>query len=303
MHRLFTAHLTHNPLFRSPLTLGAVLVMLTSATPGFGQSAGAKLGQKSGPVRVQPVSQAVSQTAGEPAVQVGAPATGHSIGHRHCCNRPEVFLLRGGAGYWPRVASFEETLRSSGLEPKTIYHWQHRGLADEIASAYQAGELAGPITIIGYSSGADAACWMSERLNKAGVPVTTLILIESTFGISVPSNVSYCFNIYESRGWTDKIPAFRGIPVEAKNPNTQLFNTNVTYHPELAGLQERNHFTMAVTRQMHTMLTNIIIERNQQLQAAVPEAGPQMPAESEGSGAGEGPAQEARLPNSESVLK
>jgi hypothetical protein len=155
------------------------------------------------------------------------------------------------------------------------------------------------VSIIGYSSGADAACWMSERLNKAGVPVTNLLLIESTFGIDVPANVEYCFNIYQSR-WADAVPAFRGIPVSKLNPNTQLSNVNVKYHPELKVLAERNHFTMGVTRSMHSYLGDILAQRVFQ-QPAVP----QTPAESGGAGEGtsDGPAEEAARPDESTLRK
>jgi hypothetical protein len=192
----------------------------------------------------------------QPVVHSTAPG----VGHRHCCNRPEVFLLRGGAGYFPRASHFEDALRARGFQPRTIPHWGHRRVADDIASAYFAGELAGPVTIIGYSSGADAACWMCSRLNKAGVPVTNLVLIESTIGVAVPANVSFCYNIYESR-WADAVPAFRGIAVAAKDPHTELLNVDVNRHPELAPLAERNHFTIASSRAMHSHISELLAQR------------------------------------------
>lgn len=272
MYQLIKAYLTQSAQFRTRLMLGALLIVCCSATPSFAQK--------------------------PPAIPHKPPSVPQSVGHRKCCNRPEVFLLRGGAGYWPKVAEFEAALEARGFAPKTIYHWQHRGLADEITSAYKAGELAGPVTIVGYSSGADAACWMSERLNKSGVPVTNLILIESTFGIAVPTNVSYCVNIYQSRGWTDKIPAFRGIPVAKYNPNTELHNINVKYHPDLAVLAERNHFTMGVASEMHTYLGDILVQRNPQLQIGARAVG-----EDQGSSDGEGSDKEARLPNAETIQR
>jgi hypothetical protein len=285
------------------MMLSALIIVLCSASPGMAQLAGNKFGQATARnvsrTVVQPVVQQVEQPAGMTNGQTSGQAVARSVGHRHCCNRPEVFLLRGGAGYWPKVSQFEEVLRTRGFEPRTIYHWEHRGLADEIASAYRAGELAGPVTIVGYSSGADAACWMSERLNKAGVPVTNLILIESTFGIDVPTNVSFCYNIYQSR-WADAVPAFRGIAVNAQNPNTQLFNVDVRYHPELAVFAERGHFTMASASPMHNYLSDLLAQRVFQPQTA---AQPNGEGEESSEGSSEGPAQEASRPNAGTVRK
>jgi hypothetical protein len=303
MSRLVHSVLSLKSQWRTLSILGGLAIAFSAST-SYGQSAGQKLlGGKAKPVSrtvTRPVSQTAEQAPVQTSVESSGPAAGQSVGHRRCCNRPEVFLLRGGAGYWPRVGNFEETLRSRGFEPKTIYHWQFRGLADEIATAYHAGELAGPVTIVGYSSGADAGCWMCERLNKANVPVTTLVLIESTFGISVPSNVNYCFNIYESRGWTDKIPAFRGIPVETRGQYTHLDNVDVKYHSELGGLSDLNHFTMGVNSRMHTMLADLLVQRNQQLQQPA-----QQPAsEGETFGAGEAAAsRDEFFPNGNTVRK
>ncbi|WP_010585796.1 alpha/beta hydrolase family protein [Schlesneria paludicola] len=185
----------------------------------------------------------------------------HGVGHRRCCNRPEVFLLRGGAGYFPRAAQFEDALRCRGFEPRTICHWNHRGVADEIAEAYYAGELAGPVTIIGYSSGADAACLMCSRLEKAGVPVTNLVLVESTFGLAVPANVEYCYNVYQSR-WADAVPVFRGVAVEAKGMHTQLVNVDVNDYPQMTPLTNHNHFTIVSVPELHSLVGNVLAQRN-----------------------------------------
>ena len=285
MKRLLPAIMARKTLIRSPQMWGALAIVLFSVTPGIGQVAGNKM--------LRPKAIKVSRTTVESQPQTvaapSAPAAMQSVGHRHCCNRPEVFLLRGGAGYWPKVGQFEESLRARGFEPRTIYHWQFRGLADEVARSYHAGELAGPVSIIGYSSGADSACWMSERLNKAGVPVTNLILIESTLGADVPSNVSFCYNIYQSR-WADAVPAFRGIAISAHNPNTQLYNVDVRYHPELANLAELNHFTMGVSPEMHNYLGDILAQRVYQQQPAMQVPGD---VDESGEGTGKAPAREA----------
>lgn len=185
----------------------------------------------------------------------------YTVGHRRCCNRPEVFLLRGGAGYFPKATQFEDALRCRGFEPKTICHWNHRGVADDIADAYYAGELAGPVTIIGYSSGGDAACLMCARLEKSGVPVTNLVLVESTFGLSVPANVQFCYNVYQSR-WADSVPIFRGVAVEAKSPHTQMVNVDVNNYPQMAPLTNHNHFTIVGVPELHALVGNVLTQRN-----------------------------------------
>lgn len=183
--------------------------------------------------------------------------------------RPDVVLIRGGAGYWPGVSSLAQELADHGFSPRVIMGASHSIYARSIADHFHAGQRSGPVTIIGYSSGADYACRMSRLLGERNVPVSTLVLIESTLGTPVPENVDYCINLYESRPATDWIPAFRGVPVQAANPQTNLVNLDSRSNGELQWLTEYNHFTVVSNSQSHVMLRNLLLLRqSQQAQVA-----------------------------------
>jgi hypothetical protein len=185
--------------------------------------------------------------------------------------RPEVVLIRGGAGYWPGVSALSQELSDHGFSPRVIMGLTHSIHARSIADQYFAGQRSGPITIIGYSSGADYACRMSRLLGERGVPVSTLVLIESTLGTTVPNNVDYCVNIYESRPATDWIPAFRGVPVQATNSQTNLLNLDSRANGDLQWMTQYNHFTVVSNSQSHVMLRNLLqIRESQQTQPVQP---------------------------------
>lgn len=186
--------------------------------------------------------------------------------------RPEVLLIRGGAGYWPGVTGLAQELSDHGFAPQIIMGMTHSLHARSVADQYHAGRRSGPITIVGYSSGADYACRMSRLLGERGVPVSTLVLIESTLGTPVPENVDYCVNIYESRPATDWIPAFRGIPVQANSPQTNLYNLDSRSNGELQWLTNYNHFTVVSNAESHVMLRNLLLQR-QALQTSQPSVG------------------------------
>lgn len=183
------------------------------------------------------------------------------IGHGSCCGRQDVILIRGGAGYWPGIGELAARLERSGFAPTIVQCWEHRAVADEIAAAVRQGRMPGGVVIVGYSSGADAACHMARRLKSHGVRVDTLVLIESTLGTEVPSNVRYCINYYESRA-LDVIPVFRGVPVARAGRGTQIVNVNVGRHPGLESLAALNHFTVPNSPQLHSMVVSIAQSRH-----------------------------------------
>lgn len=191
--------------------------------------------------------------------------------------RPEVLLIRGGAGYWPGVYGLAQELSDHGFAPQVIMGVTHSIHARSIADQYHSGQRSGPITIIGYSSGADYACRMSRLLGERGVPVSTLVLIESTLGTPVPENVDFCVNLYESRPATDWIPAFRGVPVQANSPQTNLLNLDSRSNGDLQWLTEYNHFTVVSNAQSHVMLRNLLLQRQSlQTQPAPAAFGPEL---------------------------
>ena len=101
---------------------------------------------------------------------------------------------------------------------------------------------------------------VAAGLGKAGVRVQTMVLMESTFGISVPANVDYCANYYGKRRW-DAIPVFRGVAVSVKGSNTTLYNIDVKQYPGLADLAARNHFTISSTQSMRQIVGEILATR------------------------------------------
>ncbi len=183
-----------------------------------------------------------------------------TIGHAECCGRQDVILIRGGLGYWPGAKALAEEFRCLGYAPSIIYGWEAAATARKIACAHQRCKMAGGVIIVGYSSGADAACILAQRLETYGIGVQTMVLIESTLGTPVPGNVDYCINYYASRK-LDMIPMFRGIPVEAESPCTIIHNIDVKEFPEFASQLKRNHFAIGSTTAMREMATGAVVAR------------------------------------------
>jgi pimeloyl-ACP methyl ester carboxylesterase len=165
----------------------------------------------------------------------------HQIGHAGCCGRQDVILIRGGAGYWPGARAMSDHFSELGYKPSLIYGWEFARVADEIAVATSEGRMAGGIVIVGYSSGADIACALASRLGKEGIRVQTMVLIESTFGLSVPANVDYCVNYYASR---------------------ILYNVDVKTCSQYAEMANRSHFTICNSPLLRQVTGQIVESRH-----------------------------------------
>ncbi len=183
-----------------------------------------------------------------------------SIGHSDCCGRQDVILIRGGLGYWPGANAMADEFHALGYAPTIICGWEAGATARKIACAHKKCKMAGDIIIVGYSSGADAACVLAQRLETYGIRVPTMVLIESTLGTPVPGNVDYCINYYASRK-LDMIPMFRGVPVEAESPCTIIDNIDVKCLPEFASQLKRNHFAIGSTTAMRELTTGAVVSR------------------------------------------
>ena len=74
---------------------------------------------------------------------------------------------------------------------------------DFLESNYNEGDQ---VVIYGYSYGGDNAVNLSERADAAGIPVNTMVIVDSSDGplrgttvdSSVPENVEYTLNVYPS---------------------------------------------------------------------------------------------------------
>lgn len=175
-----------------------------------------------------------------------------------------VVLIRGAAlglvPYWPSADTLARLLQRRGFNSQVINHHEFRTIADELSQQVQQGYWQGGLYLAGYSFGADFACLLAERLSSAGISVSAMVLMESTFGIPVPQNVKCCINYYKTR-LLDFIPSSRGIQVSAESPHTELTNVNVRNYASLSELATRSHFTIGDHPLQHELAAEFLITR------------------------------------------
>ena len=141
--------------------------------------------------------------------------------------RPAGVSYRGTGGYFPNLTEFEDKLLDEGVCPTVAYPDAYHTIAEKLIGGRNRGRLDGPVVIVGYSAGANAAISLSRELGERGIDVDKLVLLEATTSENVPGNVVACFNIYKTQPWYDVVPVFGGIPVSRESVATTVVNYNV----------------------------------------------------------------------------
>lgn len=205
-------------------------------------------------------------------------------------NQPNVFVLRGTGGYFPNLADFEDRLVDEGVCPTVAYPEAHGKIAERIIGGRNRGRLTGPVVIVGYSAGANAAISLSERLGERGIEVDKLVLVEAGDTKRIPQNVHACFNIYKSQPWGDYVPVFAGQPVRPASPATEVVNYDVREFND-GRFDWDNHLTLAANPHVQDLMIDEVLvafEAGETGEMPVGEEGPaeEAPAEDGDGGAG-----------------
>ncbi len=123
-----------------------------------------------------------------------------------------------------------------------------------IAERYRRGELNGPLVLIGHSLGGDMLPGLARQLGTAGLNVDLMILIDSTNPADVPVNVRRCINLYQSNLSPTWFRVFRGAPIRATNPATQLVNVDLRQFPEIGQTPTLHHFNIDASTWVHQIV-------------------------------------------------
>ncbi len=182
----------------------------------------------------------------------------YSPGPIGSASRPNVIVLRGTAGYFPNLSEFEDKLLDEGVCPTVAHPSAYPAIAERLIGGRNRGRLDGPVVIVGYSAGANAAISLSRQLGERGIEVDKLVLLEATSSEKVPGNVVACFNIYKTQPWYDFIPAFGGFPVARESAATTLVNYNVRDYND-GRYDWENHLTLAANPHIQDLILDEVL--------------------------------------------
>ncbi|MBV8781182.1 MAG: hypothetical protein JO353_07270 [Phycisphaerae bacterium] len=169
-----------------------------------------------------------------------------------------VFLFRGIVGVFSTgLDRLGVEINNAGVRADVYQDDQWKDLAATLIDRFQRRPDAEPIIMVGHSWGADHIIMIAQRLNAVHIPVALILTLDPVTPPDVPSNVIRCENLYQTNGWVDIMPWFRGVELKAANSTiTVVANYNLhdvelgKLHPELYA-PDANHFSIEKEQKVH----------------------------------------------------
>ena len=126
-----------------------------------------------------------------------------------------VYFIRGFMGWWSRdLDDLANQVRLAGVEADVYAGWQWTELRAHILADYAHAPRPEPIVLVGHSYGSDEILKIARTLRDRGQKVDLLITIDPVTPIRVPDNIGCTLNYYQSNGFWDYFPWWRGVPLE-----------------------------------------------------------------------------------------
>ena len=121
-----------------------------------------------------------------------------------------VYLLRGIFNVSVGLDALAGKLARQGIAATVYGHDEESAVATLAAQQYQSG-AARPIILVGHSLGAGAAVTVARQLERSGIPVALLVLLDPVASQAVPANVGRAVNLYVSGGQGTQVGAAQGF--------------------------------------------------------------------------------------------
>jgi pimeloyl-ACP methyl ester carboxylesterase len=126
-----------------------------------------------------------------------------------------VYFIRGFMGWWSRdLDDLADQVRAAGVDADVYAGWQWADLRDQILDAYAPGLGPEPIVLVGHSYGSDEILKIARAMRDRGQKVDLLITIDPVTPIDAPGNITCTLNYYQTNGFWDYFPWWRGVPLE-----------------------------------------------------------------------------------------
>jgi hypothetical protein len=145
-------------------------------------------------------------------------------------------------------------LQSEDLEILVVPASMSGLAAHQVARQYARGELRGPLILIGHSLGGDLLPGLARRLGDWGHTVDLMVMIDATQPSDVPCNVRRCVNLYQSNASPTWFRVFRGMPIRATHPATQLVNLDIRQLPQRERTAGLHHFNIDASDWIHDIV-------------------------------------------------
>ena len=168
---------------------------------------------------------------------------------------PRVILIRGWQDLYSKgIDQLGTEIAARGITTEIFRPNQWRDVA---RSLMKLGNTE-PLTLIGFSYGADDVILIAGELQKEHRPVDLLITIDPVEPKPVPENVRRCFNYFQSNGLWDFFPWFRGVPLKSDGP--RIYNLNLRVDRKKLLQPDTSHKTIAANPLLHREIIQRMLE-------------------------------------------
>jgi hypothetical protein len=169
--------------------------------------------------------------------------------------RGKVLLVRGAMTVFSLgLDDLAKKLACQELDVQVVPASMSGLAARQVAQQYARGELRGPLVLIGHSLGGDLLPGLAQQFACFGQTVDLMMMIDSTNPSAPPRNVRRCVNLYQSNSSPAWFPVFRGVPIRATNPETQLVNVDIRQLSEREEAARLNHFNIEASNWIHALV-------------------------------------------------
>jgi len=196
------------------------------------------------------------------AILVSGCAAPH-LGNTTSARAGHVYCLRGLLDVFSLgLNNLASRLRNNGIAASAVSGPSWRNLGREIRRARQQGDLRNPLVLIGHSYGADNALRLARDLQRWGIDVELLVLLDATNPPKIPVNVARCVHIYRPSVFGNLFPSlFAGNPVEAEcgNRRTQIVNMVVSEAVFGRAAAYIDHFNIDAKTEVHDLVLREVL--------------------------------------------
>ena len=125
-------------------------------------------------------------------------------------------------------------LRAVGIPASAVSDTDYQMLANDIVNERLASNDRRPLVLVGHSYGADDCLRVAEIMQKSGLNVDLVILLDSTSPPPVPANIDRCVDYFVPGVLGETLPELMpGHPVSLADGNTHTVLINTPLSPDL----------------------------------------------------------------------
>ena len=171
-------------------------------------------------------------------------------------SRGKVVIIRGAFTVFSLgMNDLGDKLRRYGYDVDVIADISAGSATSKIISEYRRNPDLGPIVFIGHSRGAELGPKQSRKLQRYGIPVKLVVMVDGTHRASIPANVEHCVNLFHY----NSIGVFHGVPTQAEGRHTKLYNVDINRLESRHRGGMINHFNMDSSPWIHDLIISEVL--------------------------------------------